>query len=159
MLRPATPAPRERHRIQCEIGTPSFAEGHRVTAADFRHAPAWSARSRRQPQPTACSNEHDNTHRLLQSTQSPSTLANNRYPAPRRFSRRGVAPRGAPAVRCRTDHLNPEPAPCKARKPTLNPKWTSQSPAPALATLEGEERFRRRSRPTSGSPRERTNLW
>jgi len=28
--------PRERRRIQCELGTPSFAGGCRVTAADFR---------------------------------------------------------------------------------------------------------------------------
>jgi hypothetical protein len=34
---------------------------------------------------------------------------------------------------------SPESAPCKARKPALGPKRTSQSPAPALANLEGEE--------------------
>jgi len=74
-------------------------------------------RSLRQPQPTARSNEHDDLQRLLQSTRSPSTLAKDRYPASRRFSRRVVAPEvlrrrvAAPAA------SRPESAPCKARKP------------------------------------------
>jgi len=56
------PLPRRRvndDRIQCELGTPSFDERRRITAAGFHHAPAWPARPRRQPQPTACPNEHD----------------------------------------------------------------------------------------------------
>jgi hypothetical protein len=72
----------------------------------------------------------------------------------------GVALRLAALRRCvaAPTTSGPESAPCKARKPTLIPKRTSQSPAPALATLEVKRRFRRRSRLTSGSPRERTNL-
>jgi len=87
MPAPATPAPRERRRIQMRAWN-TFVEGRcRVTTAGCHHAMAWPARPRRQPQPTACPNEHDNTHRLLQSTQSSSTLANDRCPALRRFSR------------------------------------------------------------------------
>ena len=99
------PLPRRRVNdtgLKCELGTPSS----RSTAASppLADTTRWlAARPRRQPQPTACPNEHDNTHRHLQSTQSPSTLTNDRYPALHRFSRRSVAPRGAPAVRNRTD--------------------------------------------------------
>jgi hypothetical protein len=79
----------------------------------FHRTPAWPAdravsRNRRRARTSTT-----NTHRLLQSTQSPSTLANDRYPALRRFSRRSVAPRGAPAVRNRTDRSGPESAPRK----------------------------------------------
>jgi hypothetical protein len=96
------PLPRRRVNdtgLKCELGTPSS----RSTAASppLADTTRWlAARPRRQPQPTACPNEHDNTHRHLQSTLSPSTLANDRHPALRRFSRRSV--RLAAPRRCET---------------------------------------------------------
>jgi hypothetical protein len=112
------PHPLPRHRVN-DTGFNANSEHLRSMSAaaspplGFHRAPAWPARPRHQPQPTACPNEHDNTHRLLQSTQSPSTLTNDRYPALRHFSRRSVAPRGAPAVRNRTDRSGSESAPRK----------------------------------------------
>jgi hypothetical protein len=131
-----TPHPLPRRRVN-DAGFNASSEHLRSRSAaaspslGFHRAPAWPDQPRHQPQPTACPNEHDHTHRLLQSTLSPSTLANDRYPAPRRFSRRSVAPCGAPAMRNRTDRSGLKSAPCKHGSRLWYPTWTSQSPAPA----------------------------
>jgi hypothetical protein len=79
--------------LQCEPETPS------IDDATGSPIPPPAATDDALDEPT-------NIHRLLQSTQSPSTLAKDRYPAPDRFSRQGVAPRrstggarNAPTVR------------------------------------------------------------
>jgi len=114
-------------------------------------------RSRPQPQPLARPNEHDDLQRLLQSTRSSSTLANDGYPAPRRFSRRGVAPRGAPAARCRAGRLQDRVSSVQGTGAGLDPKQTSLSPDPARSHWSMSKEFQNRSRPTSDPPRERTN--
>jgi hypothetical protein len=108
---PATPGPRERPRLQCEPGTPSFDEkacAHQpvpaVARCDLasRHShrrrmdeppDALAHEAERQPQPAADLCEHDDAHRLLQSTQR---LEHTRESIvtrpPCRFSRRGRAP-------------------------------------------------------------------
>jgi hypothetical protein len=148
---PATPTSRERRRIQCETATPSLAERRRVGRSRLSPATDLPTRARRQPQPAARSNEHDDIHRPLQSTQSPSTLARTiANPAPRRFSRCGVAPCGArrrgtaPAVLDRSQR--------RARHGSrLQPGQASRSPA--LASTHWS--VARRSDTGLGPPRAR----
>lgn len=77
------PRPLPRRRVNA-AGFNARSEHLRSTRAaaspslGFHRALAWPEQPRHQPQPTACPNEHDYTHRLLQSTQSSSTLANDR---------------------------------------------------------------------------------
>jgi hypothetical protein len=100
-------------------------------ALGFRQQPAWLVRARRQPQPTTNTPEHDNAHQLLQSTQSPSTLAKRSLPGAeplftaRRCALRRPGGACAPTIQLESQRR----ARHGSRLSTL--KRTSQSPAPA----------------------------
>jgi hypothetical protein len=114
-------------------------------------APAWPARSRRQPRPTARSNEHDNAHRLLQSIRGPSTLGERSLPgaAPLFTARRCT-------LRCPGDAkphrpFRSEVSSAHGAEAGSGPELDIQSPPPVSAHWS----VTRRSENGLGPPRER----
>jgi hypothetical protein len=133
---PATPAARERRRIQCELGIPSFGSRCRVTGAWL--SPATSlARSR--PPSAATDDKHARTRQ-----RSPTSAIDAKpehtgeaIVTRRRAAFHGTALRlAAPRRRLRTDHSARESAPCKARKPALDSETDIPVTSPGLDTLE-----------------------
>jgi hypothetical protein len=114
-------------------------------------------RSYRQPQPTVGSNEHDYTHRRLQSIQGPSTLANRSSPGAAPLFTTQRAPCGAPAMRKRTDRSSPSQRRVRHGSQLWSLTWTSESPAPAPAHWSVTGKAQNQPRPTASTPRERTN--
>jgi len=146
----ATPASRERRRIQCETRTASFDVRRRVTGRRLAPAPACSrapAVSRNRRRAHTSTTTHTDFCNRYEARAHWRTIED---PALRRFSRRCAAPRGAPAMRHRTGRSAPESAPCEARKPALALNWTSLSPAPAPVPWRVAELIRSQPRPTFG---------
>jgi len=128
------PLPRRRvndTRLKCEIGTPSS----RSIAA----SPPLADTTRRLARPTAPSAATDDVpERTRHYSPTPAIDAKPEHTGERSlpgalplFTGRALRLAAPRLVRNRTDRSGPEPAPCKARKPTLLLNWTSQSPAPA----------------------------
>ena len=127
LLTSDVPLPLPRQRVNDAGFNASSGHLRSLTAVASPSLTFASAGLARSPPPSAATDDarertRQHSPNFLQSIRGSSTLANDRYPAPRRFSRRGVAPCGAPAMRNRTDRSGPESAPCKARTPALVPE-------------------------------------
>jgi hypothetical protein len=149
---PATPAPRERRRIQCEIGSPSFEERCRITAA--RLSPnAGLARSTAPSAATDGVPERARQHSPTSAIDAkPEHTGERSLPgAPPLFTAKRCASRRSGGAKPHRPFESQSQLRARHGSQLWDPTWTSKSPAPAPTHW----RVTGCSGASLGSPRER----